>query len=291
MFLRDDNNELVDSEFSLDVLADAQCVIVASSGGANPARDVVRRNPDYNKLVGLLLQRLAKAGVRLTAVVLDSRRVVELPVNERTVTFEQSYPIDLSLVDIEDLRRSLGRAVSMMHRDPAAIKGGNAQKRIRLCLDRPVSPNQLITNGGDCEPDGEEYMPGLLETERRYIRKARIGQGQFRQDLLAAFRSTCPIRGISHPDLLVASHIKPWTACTNEERLDPENGILLSALCDKLFDRGLMTFSPDGRVRLSGRLTSEDREKCDLLQLPVVVLPAASERYMRYHRLCVFQGD
>ncbi|MFM8727545.1 MAG: hypothetical protein ACKON9_20730, partial [Planctomycetaceae bacterium] len=109
MFLRDDNNELVDSEFSLDVLADAQCVIVASSGGAIPARDVVRRNPDYNKLVGLLLQRLAKAGVRLTAVVLDSRRVAELPVGERTVTFEQSYPVDLSLVDIEDLRRNLGR--------------------------------------------------------------------------------------------------------------------------------------------------------------------------------------
>jgi hypothetical protein len=63
--------------------------------------------------------------------------------------------------------------------------------------------------------------------------------------LLKNFKSTCVLTGIRHESLLLASHIKAWKDCTNEERLDSRNGLLLSALMDKLFDRYFITFDPE----------------------------------------------
>lgn len=81
-------------------------------------------------------------------------------------------------------------------------------------------------------------------TERDVLAKARIGQGQFRADLVAAWRKgeTCALTGLSVPEMLIASHIKPWRHSSNAERLDPMNGLLLVAHADKLFDRYLMSF-------------------------------------------------
>ncbi|MNU49553.1 hypothetical protein D3C71_384980 [compost metagenome] len=82
------------------------------------------------------------------------------------------------------------------------------------------------------------------ETERDALTKARIGQGKFRADLVASWRKgeTCALTGIAVPEMLIASHIKPWRDSTNEERLDPMNGLLLVAHADKLFDRYLLSF-------------------------------------------------
>ncbi len=264
-------------------------MIVESSGEANPSRGVIRRNPDYNKLVGLLLQRLAISSTRLTAVVLDSNRVADILIADRTATFDQPYPIDLSTVEIDEFRRTLGRAIAMMHRAPNAKSGGNAQKRIRLCLNRALSPGELITSVRNNDHIAADYAPGLTETEKAFIQNARIGQGQFRKLLLAAFQSTCPLLRISNPELLVASHIKPWTACTNQERLDPNNGILFSPLFDKLFDRGLITFTADGTIEPSPCLSADDRAKCHLSRLPNIGLPPESERYMKYHRRYIYK--
>ena len=294
MFLLDGHNLLVDSEFSLDILEGRPCVIVESSGGANPARGVKRRNPDYNKLVGLILQRLKAANVGITGIVLDSQPVADLPISERTAELDRPYPIDLFAVeDIDDFRRTVGRAIAVMHRAPNAKAGGNAQKRIRICLDRRVLPEQLRTKQVNAElpDDTADHAPGLTTTEKAYIRNARLGQGQFPSDLLNAFGETCPVLGITNPELLVASHIKPWSACTNQERLDPENGILLSALIDRLFDRGLITFDSDGRIRTSPRLSPDDQARCRVDQPISIQLPTGSLRYLEYHRASVFKRD
>ena len=157
-------------------------------------------------------------------------------------------------------------------------------------VDRNDDHGHERASDGNSDHNGNDHAPGLTETEKAYIQKARIGQGQFHKLLLEAFRSTCPILGISNPDLLVASHIKPWTASTNHERLDPKNGILLSPLFDKLFDRGLITFAPDGTIEPSPCLSAHDCDKCSLAQLPNVALPPDSERYMKYHRRYVFKS-
>ena len=88
----------------------------------------------------------------------------------------------------------------------------------------------------------EQEIPD--ETERDILAKARIGQGRFRADLVATWGKgeVCALTGIAIPEMLIASHIKPWRDCTNEERLDPMNGLLLVAHADKLFDRHLMSF-------------------------------------------------
>lgn len=85
----------------------------------------------------------------------------------------------------------------------------------------------------------------LDETDKALMVLCRIGQGQYRKDLLKNFKETCPLTGISHTSLLVASHIKPWKDCDNKERLDAKNGLLLSSLMDKLFDRYFITFDPE----------------------------------------------
>ncbi|MDF7823300.1 HNH endonuclease [Pontiellaceae bacterium B12227] len=286
MYLLDENNQLIDSECSLDMLDGEQCLIIESSGGANPARGVTRRNPDYNKLVGLVLRRLAGASVRITRVVLDSKKVEDLPIEDRIAVLDRHYPVDLSTCDTDEFRRVLGRSIAGMHRRSNAKSGGNAQKRIRICLERPIAPDVLIA--GECPEKAIEragaHAPALTETEVEYIHKARKGQGQFRKCLLERFNSTCPVTGITNPDLLIASHIKPWKACNNTERLDPANGVLLSALADQLFDKGLITFTSEGNVISSKDLCDKDRKSCDIDSWAQITLDDASEKYLAYHR-------
>lgn len=80
------------------------------------------------------------------------------------------------------------------------------------------------------------------ETKVREMAKRRIGQDIFRRLLLEYWNRRCPISGIDDPRLLRASHIKHWAACDNRERLDPFNGILLSANLDAAFDAGIISF-------------------------------------------------
>lgn len=70
----------------------------------------------------------------------------------------------------------------------------------------------------------------------------------------------CPMTGITDPDLLRASHIKPWRDCkTDAERLDVHNGLLLSALWDAAFDKGHVSFEEEGTPIFSTKLSAEAR--------------------------------
>lgn len=90
-------------------------------------------------------------------------------------------------------------------------------------------------------------MARLDSTEREQVTKARVGQGQFRENLLRMWRG-CAVTGVDRPDLVRASHIKPWRMSSNEERLDPNNGLLLLPQYDHLFDAGFISFDDDGRL-------------------------------------------
>lgn len=78
------------------------------------------------------------------------------------------------------------------------------------------------------------------------LTKQRKGQDYFRRMILANYGGRCALTGIDIPQLLLASHIIPWAEKAHkQDRLNPCNGICLSALYDKAFDQGLITFSPD----------------------------------------------
>lgn len=89
------------------------------------------------------------------------------------------------------------------------------------------------------------------ETEKAALRNARLGQGKFREALMTRWKGACPLSSVKHPRLLRASHIKPWSSSNNVERLDPANGLLLSAAYDAAFDAFLLTFADDGSLVLA----------------------------------------
>jgi len=98
-------------------------------------------------------------------------------------------------------------------------------------------------------------MPRTTEAERLVVQ--RIGQSVFRASLMDYWQTGCPLTGITDPALLRASHIVPWATCgSDSERLDVHNGLLLSALWDAAFDRGLVSFDDAGEPMFSLRLSA-----------------------------------
>ena len=101
----------------------------------------------------------------------------------------------------------------------------------------------------------------------------------------------CRITGVTNPALLRASHIKPWAQCqTHAERLDKNNGLMLTPNADHLFDAGLITFEDDGAVRRSPHLPDADAQMLgvDTITIADPFLPA-QKVYLAYHREHVFQ--
>ncbi len=134
-------------------------------------------------------------------------------------------------------------------------------------------------------------LESLEETERESIVQSRIGQGKFRELLINLWHQ-CPITGIKSPELLRASHIKPWRDATNEERLDPYNGLLLTPLYDHLFDKGFITFSDDGKLILSERLSQNDGKNLGInTQARIIGLSEETISFLSYHRENVFKKD
>lgn len=124
------------------------------------------------------------------------------------------------------------------------------------------------------------------------IRKARQGQGIYRDKLLSEC-PFCPITMINDERLLIASHIKPWAVATDSEKIDPKNGFMLSPLYDRLFDRGLMTFTEDRRIVLSNWISPKNKERLGIKDGQFIqLLPLDEDRqsYMQFHRASVFKG-
>jgi hypothetical protein len=132
--------------------------------------------------------------------------------------------------------------------------------------------------------------PELRATEKDHLVKARRGQGLFRENVLA-FEKQCRISGVMEPQFLIASHIKPWRVATNEERLDGENGLLLSPNSDLLFDRGFISFDDDGALLIS---PIADKECLHRMGIPIDIAVNVGEfstkqrEYLAFHRRNVF---
>lgn len=131
----------------------------------------------------------------------------------------------------------------------------------------------------------------LSRTERAALILARRGQGQFREGLMQ-FWGGCAVTGCVQSQVLRASHIKPWRHATDQERLDPANGLLLVANLDALFDAGLLTFDDGGAMKVSPLLSAEDRGRLALGKLASLRLPLTSraKEWMALHRETIFKA-
>lgn len=143
-----------------------------------------------------------------------------------------------------------------------------------------------------------EYDESLLVldedklTEQSAITKIRNGQNKFRKKLLKVIKK-CPITKISDTRLLLASHIKPWAMSNNVERLDINNGFILSPLYDKLFDSGLITFSFQSEIVISNALTKNNIARIGIYNKQKITdLPIKGrEEYLKYHHSKVFLSN
>lgn len=135
--------------------------------------------------------------------------------------------------------------------------------------------------------------------ERTTVIRQRVNQSVFRSMILNNYEEHCAITGINIPELLVAGHIIPWSDSTPQQKLSPENGICLSALYDKAFDKGLITISPDDfAVVLSSALREyETKDYFDRhfgsiagspIAMPIEHKP--NRDFLAYHRDHVFVG-
>jgi len=133
-------------------------------------------------------------------------------------------------------------------------------------------------------------MPQTTAAERLVVQ--RVGQSLFRSALLDYWQGKCCVTGLDVPELLRASHIRPWAQCeTDEQRLDVFNGLLLAPHLDALFDAGLMTVDAVGVAQLSARLTAERRAALGLMgEMKVTDLRAEHHAYLEFHRLQVWGG-
>lgn len=125
---------------------------------------------------------------------------------------------------------------------------------------------------------------GINETTRKALIDARIGQGNFRKQVIDIFKK-CPVTGVTMSDMLRASHIKPWSESNNTERLDPHNGIILSAHIDVLFDKGHISFSKKGKMLLKKDDVVEETIRALKIEANAQInFSEESKIYLEWHR-------
>ncbi len=164
---------------------------------------------------------------------------------------------------------------------------GEAQRIKAEMLNKPIEETLHLTTSD------------LEGKERTAVIRQRVNQSVFRSMILSNYECKCAITGINIPELLVAGHIIPWADSTPQQKLSPENGICLSALYDKAFDKGYITISPDNyTIQISSALREyETQEYYDKhfgsLLGRTIVLPIEHKpdrNYLAYHRDYVFLG-
>lgn len=149
----------------------------------------------------------------------------------------------------------------------------------------------VLTDFESCE-DTDDYT-GVTKTVQVNV---RVGQRFFRKAVLSAYREKCCITGLSDPRLLIASHIIPWKA-DDKNRLNPSNGLCLSALHDKAFDIGLISLNSDFRVIVSPsiQIYNDDFLRRSILHYAghAVAQPdkfRPQMDFISYHREHIYQG-
>lgn len=162
------------------------------------------------------------------------------------------------------------------------------RSRMTQALPPPNIHDDLATAAAQLE--------ALSHTEREQVVLARLGQGRFRADLITAFGGCCGFTELDFAPVLRASHIKPWRDSTNVERLDADNGLLLRADVDALFDSGYITFGVDGELLLAAAIPKSSVQALAAIGvykqrlLSESALTPGRRIFLAYHRATVFLG-
>jgi putative restriction endonuclease len=145
-------------------------------------------------------------------------------------------------------------------------------------------------------PEFDEEPKDFSGRDKISTVKTRVDQNLFRKNVLEAYEYRCCITGLEEPALLVASHILPWSHSI-EQRLNPSNGLCLSSLHDKAFDRGLITFDDKLRLVLSKKIKQlkssiyvENFEKYENKKISTPIKHSPDKEHLAYHRNNIFMS-
>jgi HNH endonuclease len=167
---------------------------------------------------------------------------------------------------------------------------------LMITADKADMTNAVIPGAADDLDAWEHRLEGQIEadqsvpeTEKQTLIRARRGQGLFKERV-ALIESRCRITLVDNPAHLIASHCRPWRDCTNQERLDRENGLLLTPSIDHLFDRGFIGFEDSGTLIISPVAHRPSLARMGIETEKVVNVGGFSQgqrQYLNFHRQSV----
>ena len=146
------------------------------------------------------------------------------------------------------------------------------------------STKSTITKQGSISSGRKTKYKQPNETERRGLVTSRVGQGYYRQQLIEKWDGKCAVSKSDILPILIASHIVPWSQCNDEERLDVENGILLSPLYDALFDKHLISFDESGKIIISDQISASNFERFGLSTKHAIKITKGMQPYLQRHQ-------
>ena len=214
-------------------------------------------------------KKISEYSAKRYSAVLEKRILEWLPSYElpkNSIEFEALKRMILSL-DIYQERNRIGNNMY----SSALNHYGHYLKEIDMRDVEVFNQNQNFT------PEAEKLI------------KVRLLQNKFRKELFDIHQS-CVVTGFSRGQFLIASHIKPWAKSTNEEKIDPYNGLLLTPNIDKLFDENLISFDFKGNVLISKILQPSDIQFFQLPKKVSFIFDSRHKKYLDYHNTLVEVG-
>lgn len=197
----------------------------------------------------LLADASCIVGVEWVAEVVD---IIVDPAGVSTVHFNGLRPLPKVIRRHALLKRSDGTPLSEDFIRPymPCSLAAPAARLVRSVMQRPApdAGPQWRKAAMEQELQSDREFCEAAPTTRTALVDARLGQGGYRARMLAFWRGRCAVTGCDLAPVLIASHAKPWHCCSNAERLDEYNGLLLAAHVDRLFDSGLIGFDDEGRL-------------------------------------------
>lgn len=151
----------------------------------------------------------------------------------------------------------------------------------------------------DIEPDIKEQIKeiendrSLLKNEKRALIKIRLGQSNYRKKLIEYWDKSC-VTKLEMQELLIASHIKPFSECSENEKYDLFNGLLLTPNYDKLFDKFLISFDKYGKILISSLLEKSDLKKLGISEEDKLNSEKISINhfdYLKYHNEIFYKKE
>ncbi len=176
-----------------------------------------------------------------------------------------------------------------VNQDKKPAKTLSGQLENKAVIDKPVTEDAVMEDARR-EPDPDPMIVTIADEVvgmRRRLVWMQKNQARFRDPVIAFWGNKCAVTGSYCNGLLVASYIKPWSKSSPREKVDVNNGLLLSASLAALFDRGLIGFSSKGMLIRSTKLENDTAENFGIrhdMKLPKGKPTKKMQAYLKWHR-------